>query len=164
MIPHAKLIKLPAEVGEGGDVSDFFVRLGQSREDFLKLIGEAEPIPPPPLPVVPEHQPYIRNMSSPLRQRIDRIKRDVSIQDIVSRYVKLHASGNNLTGLCPFHEDHNPSLTGYPTTGTFYCYGCQKHGDVITFVREKEHLDFGQALDVLDSLRRSHVGEPSADK
>src|SRR2546430_2872442 len=38
--------------------------------------------------------------------------------------------------LCPFHDDKNPSLAVYPQTATFRCYGCQKYGDVITFVRE----------------------------
>lgn len=163
MIPHAKLIELPQEVGDGGDVTDFFVRLGRSREDFLKLVGKAEPAPPPPVPVIHVDQPAPRDSSSPLRQRIDDIKRDVSITHIVGRYVQLQPSGNNLIGLCPFHTDRNPSLTVYPHTNTFYCYGCQKHGDIITFVREREHLGFGQALDVLDSLRHYHGREPHAD-
>jgi DNA primase len=68
--------------------------------------------------------------------------------------------GDYLVGLCPFHPDHHPSFVVYPATGTFYCYGCRKHGDVITFVQEHEHLTFGQALKVLDSVRIYH-GRPS---
>ena len=49
LIPQAKVAQLPASVGEGGDITDFFVRLGQSREDFIALLHEAEPVPPPPL-------------------------------------------------------------------------------------------------------------------
>jgi DNA primase len=55
-------------------------------------------------------------------------------------------------GLCRFHEDHNPSLAVYPATGTFRCYGCQKHSDVISFLRETEQLSFSEALDALDHL------------
>jgi DNA primase len=53
-------------------------------------------------------------------------------------------------GLCRFHEDHNPSLAVYPERGTFRCYGCLKHGDVIHFLREMEQLSFSEALDALD--------------
>src|SRR5262245_53263320 len=48
LIPNAKVVELPQEVGQGGDVTDFFVRLGRSREDFLKLLEEANPTPPEP--------------------------------------------------------------------------------------------------------------------
>src|SRR5262245_34143218 len=48
LIPHAKIVELPQEVGEGGDVTDFFVRLGRNREDFLRLLQEAKPAPPEP--------------------------------------------------------------------------------------------------------------------
>src|SRR5207302_6083398 len=46
MIPHAKMVKLPSEVGSKGDITDFFVDLKHSREDFLKLLEEAKPVPP----------------------------------------------------------------------------------------------------------------------
>jgi hypothetical protein len=156
LLPHAKLITLPADVGEGGDVTDFFVRLGRTREDFLTLMKQAEPVPPPPEPVIQVDQPRTTATISLLRQRIERIKHAVSIVEIIGRYAKLRHSGEYLLGLCPFHPDHHPSLVVYPATGTFYCYSCRKHGDVITFVRELEHLTFGQALDVLESVQNYH--------
>src|SRR5262249_48321358 len=48
LISHAKIVELPNELGDGGDVTDFFVRLGQTSEDFLKLLQEAKPAPPEP--------------------------------------------------------------------------------------------------------------------
>src|SRR5207245_3296996 len=48
IIPHAKIVELPAEVGEGGDVTDFFVGRKRSREEFLKLLEEAKPAPVAP--------------------------------------------------------------------------------------------------------------------
>src|SRR5947207_3137130 len=45
LIPHARIVWLPDEVGEGGDVTDFFVRLGRSREEFLRLLEVAQPLP-----------------------------------------------------------------------------------------------------------------------
>lgn len=77
----------------------------------------------------------------------------------MGRYVKLQNLSHSLVGLCPFHEDHRLSLAVFPVTGTFHCFGCRKHGDVITFIREIEHLSFREALDRLESTA---VTEPTA--
>ena len=150
MIPHARIVELPEEVGERGDVTDYFVHLGHSREDFEKLLEKAKPAPPAPEPVNTPYTSKARDSDPLLGQRLDRIKRDLPIAGVIGQYVKLHDTGTNLIGLCPFHEDRIPSFVVYPQTATFHCFGCQKHGDVITFLREKENLGFNQALDVLD--------------
>jgi DNA primase len=108
----------------------------------------ALPLPPSP---EPERSPVPRAPASdsPVRSSIDRIKHDVQIAELVGRYVKLQNLGHSLVGLCPFHEDHHPSLPVFPVTATFHCFGCCKHGDVITFIREIEHLSFRKALDRL---------------
>lgn len=161
LLPHAKLVTLPPDVGDGGDITDFFVRLGRTREDFISLLKQAEPVPPPPEPVIQLDQPKTNTINVRVRHRLERIKQEVSIVDIIGRYTKLRRSGDYLVGLCPLHSDHHPSLAVYPATGTFYCYGCLKHGDVITFVQELEQITFGQALDVLDSVRIYHHDGPS---
>jgi DNA primase len=155
LIPSAKVVELPQEVGQGGDVTDFFVRLGRSREDFLKLLEEANPTPPET--EAPRFVPKTRNADS--RERVERVKNENSIIQVISRYVELRPSGQNLVGLCPFHEDRIPSFTVYPNTGKFYCYGCGKHGDVISFLRYKEGYNFNQALDALDRFSSQHGGE-----
>ncbi len=53
VIPHARVVLLPPEVGEKGDVSDFFVRLGKTQEDFEKLLGDSDPLAPPRMPAPP---------------------------------------------------------------------------------------------------------------
>jgi DNA primase len=156
-ISHAKIAELPAEVGEGGDVTDFFVRLGKTREEFLKLLVEARPAPPEP--EAPRYAPKAHNLDSVGRQRIERIKSLNPIVQVIGQYVELRPSGVNLVGLCPFHEDRVPSFTVYSATGTFHCYGCGKHGDVISFLREKEGLNFNQALDALDRYSSQHESE-----
>jgi DNA primase len=155
IIPHAKIIELPQEVGEGGDVTDFFVRLGRNREDFLKLLQKA--MPAPPEPEAPRFVPKARSGDS--RERVERVKSLSPIAQIVGQYVQLRPSGSNLVGLCPFHEDRIPSFTVYRATGTFHCYGCGKHGDVISFIGEIEHLNFGQVLDALDRFNYQHGAE-----
>jgi DNA primase len=160
MISQSKLVELPEEVGLGGDVTDFFVSLKRSREDFLQLLEKAQPVPPElrtenfrTLPATPSSDATTGN-------RIERIKREVPIAQVIAHYVYLRVSGQNLVGLCPFHEDHIPSLAVYPRTGRFHCYGCQKQGDVISFIREIENLSFGQALDVLEQIKSDHGFEP----
>ena len=155
LIPRAKIVELPQEVGEGGDVTDFFVRLGRSREDFLKLLQEAKPAPLEP--EMPQFVPKTRNADS--RERVERVKTLNPIVQVIGRYVQLRTSGNNFVALCPFHEEQIPSFTVYPVTGKFHCYGCGKHGDVISFIREREGLNFNQALDALDRFSSQHGGE-----
>jgi DNA primase len=155
LIPHAKIVELPEEVREAGDVTDFFVRLGRSREDFLKLLQEAKPAPLEP--EIPGFVPKTRGGDS--RERVQRIKSANPIVQIIAQYVQLRPSGSNLVGLCPFHEDKIPSFTVYQATGTFHCYGCGKHGDVISFVGWIEHLNFGQVLDALDRFNYQHERE-----
>jgi len=93
-------------------------------------------------PEAPRYSPKRRNSDSTLTQRVERIKSANPIEQVIGQYVQLKPSGTSLVALCPFHEERNPSFTVYPATGTFHCYGCGKHGDVITFIREVEQSQF----------------------
>jgi DNA primase len=152
MIPQAKLVELPEQVGEGGDVTDFFVRLGKTRDDFQKLLQSAKPAPQTTKPGNPPHGHRVETTQSLSADRAQRIKQEVTIEKVIAEYIELRASGNTLVGRCPFHDDRIPSFTVYPQSGTYHCFGCRAHGDVISFVRAMESLSFGQALEVLDSL------------
>ena len=77
---------------------------------------------------------------------IDELKYRLNIEEIVSSYVPLKRAGKNLKGLCPFHSEKTPSFTVYPDTNSFYCFGCGKGGDPITFIKEIEHLEYTEAL------------------
>jgi len=81
---------------------------------------------------------------------IERLKDACDIEQTISYYVPLKRHGRLLKGLCPFHSEKTPSFTVY-TDGQqhFYCFGCQKGGDVITFVREIEHLEYVEAVRLL---------------
>jgi DNA primase catalytic core len=57
--------------------------------------------------------------------------------------------GSRLTGRCPFHEERTPSFSVNPQDKLYYCFGCGQGGDVITFVRETENLDFAGAVEWL---------------
>jgi DNA primase len=83
---------------------------------------------------------------------IDRIRSTVSIVDVVGKYVALKRVGRNWVGLCPFHAERTGSFNVQEQTGRYKCFGCQAAGDVFTFVREIEHLDFPGAVEHLAAL------------
>lgn len=150
VITHAKIVELPEEIGNGGDVTDFFVRLRRTAEEFTALLERASPAEPREVPrALPaaHAQPVV----APERE-VDRLKAQVPIEAVVGRYAPLALSGQTYVGLCPFHEDHHPSLAVYPESRRFYCFGCQAHGDVIEFLMRVEHLRFPEALAVLRQL------------
>jgi DNA primase len=82
---------------------------------------------------------------------IERIRSTVSIVDLISPHVQLKRVGASWKGLCPFHGEKTPSFYVNETTGRYHCFGCQKSGDVFTFVQETEHVDFVEAVERLAS-------------
>jgi DNA primase len=152
LVPHAKLVELPAEVGDGGDVTDFFVRLGKTSQDFEELLASAQPVPI--LDAQPDRSISDRaGTSTQLREKIDHLKREIPIEAVVQSYIELRPSGTTLVGLCPFHNDHTPSFTLFPQTRSFHCFGCGAHGDVLNFLQRVEYLSFPQALAALERLQ-----------
>src|SRR3989338_9816751 len=77
-------------------------------------------------------------MNSP----VDKIKERLSIEDVVSSYIKLEKAGANLKARCPFHNEKTPSFFVSPNRESYYCFGCGASGDIFTFVEEFEGLDF----------------------
>src|SRR5918998_4194428 len=69
--------------------------------------------------------------------------------EVVSARTQLRKTGPRYTGLCPFHEERTPSFSVNPQDKLFYCFGCGKGGDIITFVRDTEQLDFAGAIEWL---------------
>ena len=84
-------------------------------------------------------------MNSP----VNKIKERLSIEEVVSSYIKLDRAGANLKAKCPFHNEKTPSFFVSPDRGSYYCFGCGASGDIFTFVEEFEGLDFKGALRLL---------------
>ena len=80
---------------------------------------------------------------------IERVRSAVDIVDIVTPVTQLRRVGRNWVGLCPFHAEKSGSFNVRQETGRYKCFGCGAGGDVITFVRETEHLDFADAVEFL---------------
>ena len=80
---------------------------------------------------------------------IEDIKSRLNIVDVASGYLKLEKAGGNFKACCPFHSERTPSFFISPSRQTYHCFGCNKGGDVISFVEEVEGLDFQGALKIL---------------
>ena len=80
---------------------------------------------------------------------IEEIKFRNNIDQVVSSYVNLKRAGSNFNGSCPFHSEKTPSFTVFPSTQSFYCFGCGAGGDAITFIMRMENLDYISAVRLL---------------
>lgn len=86
----------------------------------------------------------------PLRENfLQELKMRMDIESVISPYVKLRRNGRTLKGLCPFHNEKTPSFTVYPDTQSYYCFGCGAGGDIITFTRSINNLDYMEAVRLL---------------
>lgn len=73
----------------------------------------------------------------------------LDIETVIAPYVNLSGRGRTKKGLCPFHNEKTPSFTVYNDTQSFYCFGCGAGGEIITFIRRIENLDFVEAVKFL---------------
>lgn len=80
---------------------------------------------------------------------IAQVRGATDIVALISEHVALKKSGRRWTGLCPFHGEKTPSFSVNAEEGIYYCFGCRASGDQITFVREIQHVDFGEAVRIL---------------
>jgi DNA primase len=80
---------------------------------------------------------------------VESVKAAVDLVEVISGRTQLRRSGARFTGLCPFHDERTASFSVSPEKGTYYCFGCQRGGDVISFVEETEGADFVGAIEWL---------------
>jgi len=76
----------------------------------------------------------------------DRVKQQADIVRVVGEYVRLKKSGQNFTGLCPFHSEKTPSFAVHPVKQIYHCFGCGAGGDVFKFVMEMDKITFPEAV------------------
>jgi len=96
---------------------------------------------------------------------IREIRERTDIVAVIGQHVQLRKAGRNHKGLCPFHGEKTPSFNVNPDRGFFYCFGCQKKGDVFTFVMEYEGKSFHEAAEQLAAgcgVTIPRVEEPEA--
>ena len=82
---------------------------------------------------------------------VNTIHDKILLSDYIGRSVNLSKKGNDFIGLCPFHNEKTPSFTVSDDKGFFHCFGCGAHGDIISFVMQKESIDFKETIKILAS-------------
>lgn len=87
----------------------------------------------------------------------------VDIEQVISSHISLKHRGKNLVGLCPFHNEKTPSFTVYPESRSFYCFGCGAGGDVISFVRRMDNLDYVEAVKAVAQMAGMSMPEDGYD-
>ncbi len=102
------------------------------------------------------------------QEDVEAVKERTDIVQLVGQYLTLKKSGHDsLTGLCPFHQEKTGSFSVSPGKQVFYCFGCGKGGDAITFLRELEHLSYVEAIERLASqagVALRYEGDSAAER
>lgn len=95
---------------------------------------------------------------------VQEIKSRLSIEEVVEKYTPLIKAGRNFKALCPFHNDHNPSLVVSPEKGLAWCFSCQAGGDIFGFLQRVENVDFPEALKILAEMAGVELPKQSGEK
>ena len=82
-------------------------------------------------------------------EEINNIRANANIVDIVSSYIPLTQRGKNYIGVCPFHDDHSPSMSVSPEKQIYKCFACGATGNVFTFVSEYENVSFIEGVNIV---------------
>lgn len=81
------------------------------------------------------------------KEKIKEVTDSVDIVDVIGNYLSLEKKGRNYVGICPFHQDTNPSLSVSPEKQIYKCFVCGNSGNAITFMKNYLHLDFLGAIE-----------------
>lgn len=84
-----------------------------------------------------------------MSSQTEQIKAKLGIAEVLGSYIKLEKAGSNFKARCPFHNEKSASFFVSPARDNYHCFGCNRGGDIFTFVQEIEGLDFVGALEVL---------------
>ena len=95
---------------------------------------------------------------------IARVRAATDIVAVIGEHTEIKRSGRQWMARCPLHGERTPSMSVSPDKGVYYCFGCQRSGDVITFVQEIEGLDFGAAVEMLAGRAGIRVQYTSRDE
>src|SRR3954465_10843415 len=88
---------------------------------------------------------------------VEAVKAGADFVEVVSGRTQLRKVGGRYTGRCPFHDERTPSFSVNAVDKLYYCFGCGAKGDLITFVRETEGLDFAGAIEWLGARFRGPI-------
>jgi DNA primase len=84
-----------------------------------------------------------------MSETVTLVKSRLGIAEVVGSYIKLEKAGANFRARCPFHNERTPSFIVSPTRNSYYCFGCNRGGDIFSFVQEVEGVEFFESLKIL---------------
>ncbi|MEX1115520.1 MAG: DNA primase, partial [Akkermansiaceae bacterium] len=97
------------------------------------------------------------------KESVEKVLEATDIVDLISSYIQVKKAGSQFRANCPFHNEKTPSFYITPHSQRFHCFGCQKGGDAISFVRDYENLPFTDAVKKLASRAGIQIIEESSD-
>lgn len=97
-------------------------------------------------------------------EMINEIRNKIDIVEVISNYLPLTQRGKNYFGVCPFHDDHSPSMSVSPEKQIFTCFSCGATGNVFTFVSDYEHIGFYDAVRILGNKVGYNLGNKQVIK
>ena len=97
-------------------------------------------------------------------EMINEIRNKVDIVEVISKYIPLTQRGKNYFGVCPFHDDHSPSMSVSKEKQIFTCFSCGATGNVFTFVADYEHIGFYDAVRLLGNQIGYNLGKANVVK
>lgn len=83
------------------------------------------------------------------QEEINKLRTSVDIIDIIGSYIPLTKKGRNFFGVCPFHDDHSPSMSVSSEKQIYKCFSCGASGNVFTFIEEYENVSFIEAIEIV---------------
>ena len=83
------------------------------------------------------------------QDKLNELQSKLDIVSVISSYIPLSKKGRNYFGVCPFHDDHTPSLSVSPEKQIYKCFVCGEGGNVFDFVKNYEHVSFLEAVNIL---------------
>ncbi len=95
---------------------------------------------------------------------VEEVRQRNDIVDVISSYVRLNKKGSNYFGLCPFHNEKTGSFSVTPSKQMYYCFGCGKGGNVITFIQDYENMTFTEAVRMLADRAGMTLPETRSDE
>jgi DNA primase len=90
--------------------------------------------------------------------KIDEVRNSVNIADYVGQYVQLHNAGQNLFGICPFHDENTPSFSVNESKQIFKCFSCGRGGNVFSFVQQYDKVSFPEAVEKVAEFAHIDLG------
>lgn len=137
ILPRAKNVPLPANIGEHGDITDYFVKLGKTPENLRNIMRSSVPLE---LKEEPEKK---KTRTKAEAKNLDAAKR-VPLGDFLR--FDIHD-----VAICPFHSETTPSFKWYREKNRFYCFGCGVWGDVVDFIMKRDSISMKDAIKKLSS-------------